>query len=102
MITFARVTQTYDESTDRMTSVTTSVTGSGTQIKGDPHIYKALGLRLWEAPTLLFGATTYGDVPAPGDTVTWPATGGSVYTVRDVQPIAPDGVVIGAHVVIAK
>lgn len=106
MITFTRVVQTYTADTDVMTSTTSTITGSAIQVqsafKQDKDLYEALGLRRSEAPTLFFSPTTYGDVPAPGDTVTWPATNGSVYTVRDVDRIAPDGVLIAARIIISK
>lgn len=102
MITFTRTTQTYDAATDTMTPVTTTVTGEAVRVKGDPQRYQALGLRLDTMPTLLFTPTTYGEVPEPGDTVVWPLTGGDTYTVKDVDPVAPDGVVILARVVIAR
>ena len=35
----------------------------------------------------------------PGDTVTWAST---VYTVRDVLPIQPDGVLIAARVIVTR
>ena len=100
-ITFTRATRTYTAADDTSTVAETTITGSAIQVRGDPKRYVALGLVLSEMPTLFFSPTTYGETPAPGDTVTWP-TGGSTWTVRDVDPIAPDGVTIAARVVIAK
>jgi hypothetical protein len=102
MITFTRVTQTPDPATGLPTPTTSTVTGSAIQVRGDPDTYKRLELIRSQAPTLFFTPTTYGELPAPGDTVVWPATNGQTYTVRDVDPIAPDGVAIAARVVITR
>jgi DNA/RNA endonuclease YhcR with UshA esterase domain len=105
MITFTRVTQTQDETTGLLTPVTTTITGEAVQVRGHPQRYAALGLRLDTMPTLLVTPTTYpllanGDeFVLPGDTVEWT---GEVFTVRDVEPVAPDGRVIVARVVVAK
>lgn len=102
MITFSRVTQTHDPTTDLVTPTVTTITGDAFQrTTGDPETYRNLGLIQSQAPTLLFVPTTYGQVPQPGDTAPWPA-GGDTFTVRDVRVIAPDGVVIAAYVVIAQ
>jgi hypothetical protein len=100
-ITFTRTSQgAYDPETDLATPSTSTVTGVAVRGRGDPDRYAALGLVESTAPTLVFIPTTYGELPAPGDTTTWPATGGSDYTVRDVTPFSPDGVAIGAFVII--
>jgi hypothetical protein len=99
MITFTRTTQTHDPETGQMTPVETSIAGTGVRVKGDPIRYQQLGLVESEAPTLLFVPTTYGETPAPGDTVTWAST---LYTARDVQPVAPDGVTIFAKIVVVR
>jgi hypothetical protein len=99
MITFTRTTQTYNQATGDVVPVVTTVTGSAIQVKGDPQRYQAMGLILATMPTLLFTPTSYGQVPKPGDAVTW---SGVDYTVRDVDPLAPDGVVILARVVIGR
>lgn len=101
-LTFTRTTLTYNEATDTNTEVDTTITGSAIQVKGDPQKYRDLGLVLSTMPTLLFAADTYGDAVEPGDVVTWPETGGSAYTVKDVDPVAPDGVYIVARVIIGK
>lgn len=102
MITFTRTTQTPDPATGIPTPAQTTITGSAIQVRGRPQRYMALGLNLTTMPTLVFTPTTYGEVPEPGDVVTWPATNGKVYSVKDVDPIAPDGVVIVARVVIGR
>lgn len=98
-VTFSRTTQTYTPTTGTMTSATTTVVGNAVRVRGDAEVYKSLGLIQSEAPTLFFTPTTYGQCPQPGDTVNWSST---TYTVRDVNPIAPDGTVIAARVVIVK
>ncbi len=103
MITFTRRTQTYDENTGRTSVTETAISGSAIQVKGNPARYAALGLVLGTMPTLLFTPAVYGlaaNGPAfvqPGDRVTWV---GKDYTVKDVDPVAPDGVVILARIVV--
>lgn len=105
MITFTRVTQTQDEATGLLTPVTTTITGEAVQVRGNPQRYAALGLRLDTMPTLLVTPSTYpllahtGAFVLPGDTTEW---NGESYTVKDVDPVAPDGRVIVARVVVAK
>ena len=65
----------------------------------------------------MFVPTTYGDVPDLGYTTTWGGetrrwadtfgwgdvkTQSFVYTVKQVQPLAPDGTVIMARIVVGK
>ena len=99
MITFTRVRQSEDPETGTMTPVTTTITGSAIQVKGIPARYTALGLVLTTMPTLLFTPTTYGETPEPGDTVSWV---GKTYTVKDVDPVAPDGITIIARIIIGR
>jgi hypothetical protein len=96
------VTQTYDPLAGTTTSSSSTITGSAIEVRGDVERYKALGLVLSTMPTLFFSPTTYGECPQAGDSVVWPETNGSTYTVRDVARIAPDGVTIAARVVIGK
>jgi hypothetical protein len=106
VITFTRTTPgTHDPTTGAWSDPTvTTITGSAIQVRGDPRRYQALELVLSTMPTLLFGPTDYGlragtaEFVQPGDTTVW---GTKIYTVRDVDPIAPDGVVIAARIVIA-
>lgn len=106
MITFTRTTQTYNPETDTMLSVDTTVTGEAMQVTpnaSDLLRFKERGLVLTETIMLLFTPTTYGQVPAPGDVVTWPlGVTGVPYRVRDVNPLAPDGVVILARVACSR
>ena len=105
MTTFTRTTLTYDETLDASTSTTTTVTGSAIQVRGKPETYRALSLIESQNPTLLFTPTDYdlhagsAEFVKPGDTVTWAS---QVYTVKDVAPVAPDGVVIIARIVVGK
>jgi hypothetical protein len=106
MLTFTRRTQSeYDAGSDTATLVETTITGEGTQMPGDPQRYAALGLDLQNMPTLLVSPTTYplraftDEFVKPGDTVPW---NGFTWTVKDVNPIAPDGFVVLAYVVIAR
>lgn len=102
-MTFTRVTQTYTPATDAATPVTTTITGDAIQTRGDWKQYKALNLVPYEMPNLFFTPTTYGlhagttEFVMPGDTVIW-AT--KTWTVKGVRPIAPDGIVIAAHIII--
>ena len=104
MTTFSRVSPgTYDAATGTYTSpVTTTITGSAIEVKGNPQQYAALGLTQSGAPTLLFTPTDYelqsytDEFVLPGDQVEW---NGQPFTVKAVFPIAPDGIVIMARVI---
>ena len=106
MITFTRTTQTADPATGIPTPTVTTITGNAVRVaprsKLDIERYAELGLQLHQIAVLLFTPTTYGDTPQTGDTVVWPATNGATYTVRDVNPIAPDGVTIAARVAVTR
>lgn len=91
---------TYDPLTDLWSSPST-VTVSGYAIRdtgGNPQRWRDLELIQSEAPRLLFGSTTAGSLPALGATLVW---GGTTYTVRDVDPIEPDGTAIVAHLIVS-
>ena len=96
-ITFTRTTTVYDESTGLATPTETTITGAAMRIPGDPSRYAAGGWSLATMPTLMFVATTYGDLPVAGDTVVW---GGVTYTAKSVEPLAPDGVAILSTIVV--
>lgn len=92
----------YDAATDTWSApeIAETVSGEATQTKGDPEQYRALSLVESEAPTLLWAPNTYGDAaPDPGWTVTWADV---EYVVKAVDPVAPDGVVIVAKIVIGR
>ena len=99
--TFTRRTNVTNPEDGSHTVTESTVEGSATRVRSDAQRFSALKLDLTENPTLFFVPTTYGEVPEPGDEVTWPANG-PVYKVADVDPIAPDGVVIAARVVIGR
>jgi hypothetical protein len=91
---------TYDAATDTYSTPSTSTwAGYAVRVPGDPIKYESLGLVQGEAPTLLFGPTTYGDQPALGAKVTW---GSADYTVRHVDPVEPDGNAIVCEVIVAR
>lgn len=78
---------------------TSTVTGYASRVRGDVERYQALNLIEAEAPTLEFAPDTYGDLPALNSSVSW---GGVSYFVRDIDPVAPDGSVISARVIVAR
>lgn len=88
----------YDPTTDSSTLTTTTIEGLAVRTQGNPHRYAELGLVESKAPTLIFVPETYGDTPEPGDTLEWV---NETYTIRDVQPWAPDGVTIGCSMVVS-
>lgn len=96
-VTFTRTVQAHDEATGQVTPTETTIAGYAIRDTGRPDRYARLALLPSRAPTLLFAASTYGDAVALGDVVTW---GGLTYTVRDIEPVAPDGTPIVASVVV--
>lgn len=99
-VTFSKVSQgSYDPETDTATPSTSTVAGSAVRVPGDPERYSRLNLVESKAVTLLFAPTTFGDTPALGATCSW---GGETLTVRDVEPLAPDGNTIIATVVVSE
>ena len=91
---------TYDAATGVWgTPTTTTVPGYAIRTKGDPLKYQALGLVQSESPMLLFVPDTYGGAPAPGYSCAWNSM---TYIVRDVDPLAPDGLTIKANVVMTR
>jgi hypothetical protein len=101
-VTFTQtIPGTYDAATDTWSAAST-VTVTGYAIRdtgGDPRRYAALSLVQSEAPRLLFGSDTAGSLPAPLSTVVW---GGITYTVRDIEPVAPDGTAIVAYIIVSR
>jgi len=100
-VTFSRVgLLVYDATSDNSyPAAPTLIAGYAVRVKGNPLKYQALSLVQSEAPALLFAPSVLGGLPLPGDTVTW---AGADYTARDVEPEAPDGVAIGATVIVAR
>lgn len=97
-VTFTRTSQSEDAS-GVLTPTVTTITGSAIRVRGNPQTLRALSLINSEAPTLLFTATTYGQRPQSGDTVVWESL---TWVVRDVDPVAPDGVSIVDRVIITR
>jgi hypothetical protein len=97
--TFAReLAGDYDPLTDTFSGASSNyVTGRAMRVTGDPTRYQALELVPSEAPTLIFAPDTVGALPSPGASI---AFGGVVYTVRDVVPVAPDGVALFAQIIV--
>lgn len=80
-------------------SSTTTVSGYAVRTRGNPKTYDRLTLKQSEAPSLFFVPSTFGALPLPGYEVTM----GSVkYTVRDVDPVAPDGTALAARIVVSR
>lgn len=100
-ITFTQqVRGTHDAATGTYTSPSTvTVAGYAMRVPGDPATYKARELIQSEAPALLFAPTTAGSLPALGATCGW---NGVTYTVRDVDPFAPDGPAILATILVSR
>jgi hypothetical protein len=104
-VTFTRTRQTYDATTGHSTPTVTTISGNAVGVRGNLQRYQALSLTLATAVTLLIVAEDYGlaaftsDFVQAGDVAAW---GGLDYTVRDCDPIAPDGVVIAARVIITR
>lgn len=103
MITFTRTALAVDPATEVAVETVTTITGSAIQVAGDPRRYAADGLTLSTMPTLFFTPTTYAlraftdEFVKPGDTVVWQSV---QYVVRAVDPIAPDGFVIVARIIV--
>lgn len=76
-----------------------TVPGYAIRTRGNPQKYAALKLVESEAPTLFFVPSTYGDTPDLNALATF---GGTEYAVVSVEPVAPDGVAIAAHVIVGR
>jgi hypothetical protein len=96
-ITFTKTVRTPDPTTGVASETTSTVSGHALRVRGKPETYEALSLIESAAPTLLFAPTTYGDLPLRGSTCSW---GGKHRTVKDVDPLEPDGTAILARVVV--
>lgn len=103
-VTFRKVVpEHYDPDSDT-TVPEAVVTVSGYAIKrrakaDDLRKYRRLELIESEAPYLFFVPNVYGTIPLLGSTVEWM---GSLHTVRDCDPVAPDGTAIAAYVVVSR
>lgn len=98
-VTFTRTAEGYDPATDLVTPTTTTVAGQAIQVRPSYERYRALGLVVDDVRRLLFAATTFGARPAVGDRVTW---GGDALTVRDIEPVSPDGTLVVCYVTVGR
>lgn len=96
---------TFDATTRTWTSPTsTTITGSAFQKRSNPQRYAALGLNLSTMPTLFFTPDDYElmayttEFVLPGDSVDW---NDLTFKVEAVDPIAPDGFVIAANLIVS-
>lgn len=90
----------YDGTTGAWTDdVTVTVEGYAMKIAGDPDLYKTLGLVESTSPTLSFTPKVRGVIPPLGFTVVW---GGVPLTVKDVNPLAMNGIATAAHLVVSR
>ena len=98
-VTFTKETRVHAPLTGHSTVSTTTVAGYAIRTVGRSKTYESLKLVESQSPTLLFAATTFGEIPDVGMTVSW---GGETMTVMDVNPVAIDGNSIIARVVVSK
>lgn len=103
MLTFTRTIQDIDPLTGAPAPIVTTISGEAIVVRGNPQRYRELGLLLSTMPTLLFTPNGYPlkaftpEFVLPGDVTT---LNGVVMTVKDVDPVAPDGFVIIARIVV--
>lgn len=103
-VTFIRAAMAYNTTTGQVTPTSTTIAGYAIQVRGKPQRYAAQGLILATMPTLLFVPSDYGleagtdDFVLPSDVGTWSGKG---YTVKDVECVAPDGIVIVARLIVS-
>lgn len=100
-VVFAAPTgRTHDPATGMLTGGAPGlVPGAAIRVRGNPTRYEALRLVESEAPTLLVALDDYSATVPLGAQV---AFGQVTYTVRDVEPVAPDGTPIVLRVVVAR
>lgn len=100
-VTFTQTTPgVYDGTTGTWSAdATVTVDGYAMQIAGDPNLYVQLGLIESANPTLSFTPNTPGVLPALGFTVVW---GGATLTVKNVNPLAMNGIATKAHIVVSR
>jgi len=103
-VTFSTGTPgTYDAATGTFTTPTTgTVLGFAMRkipTQADLDRFRQRGLTEDKTALLLVVASTYGEHPAMGATVTWE---GETMTVRDRRPLSPDGVVIKSDIAVCR
>jgi hypothetical protein len=96
-VTFTRITQTHTESTDAVVPTSSTISGYAIEDGGKGRSGKD-GLVTSRDLILFFVASTYGDEPEFGDSVSW---GGVGYSVSNVRPFAPNGDAIASYVSLA-
>jgi len=105
-MTFSRVSPGTEAADGTFTgAATTTITGDGILVQGDPQEYARLGLTLATAPCVLFAPSGYplqaftDEFVRPGDVTT---INGATYTVRAIlKTVAPDGYVVLAKIAVA-
>lgn len=92
---------TYQSATDTPNSpaIQATVAGVAMQDPGDQQAYVPNTVKQGETLKLLFVPSTYGEFPQPGATAAW---AGNDYSLASLEAIAPDGVALGAHVVLTR
>ena len=98
-VTFTRLVEGYNPATDLVTPSSTTVAGQAVQVRPSYERFRALGLVVEDARRLLFAPTTFGGQPTIGDTVSW---GGDTLTVRDIEPVSPDGNTLICFVTVSR
>jgi head-tail adaptor len=87
---FARSAAGYNDGDGTFSGAPASAASKAIRRRGDASRLAALNLRLVQPITLTVDAEPLGVfVPAPDDAITF---GNQTYAVRDVEPIAPDGI----------
>lgn len=105
MITFTRVTQAYDPATGGVTPTTRTFNGEGIMKRADPTKFKPGTLIPESAAMLVFECEAYGykayspDFVQEGDTTD---ILGTTWFASQVNPVAPDGLVILAYILVVK
>jgi hypothetical protein len=105
MITFSRVTQAYDPTTGSVTPTVRTFDGEGIMKRADPAKFKAGTLISSASAMLIFECESYGykaysdDFVREGDTT---EILGTTWTVAEVNPVAIDGLVILAYILVGK
>lgn len=95
----AKLAGTYVPATDSWTpTASTPVAGYAIQQEPDTDKFGALSLIAATSAILFFVPSTIGQLPALGASCTW---GAQTYTVRDLAPVAVDGVAIAATITVS-
>jgi hypothetical protein len=98
-VTFTSTSEGYDPATDLVTPTTATVAGQAIQVRPSYERWRALGLIVDDVRRLLFAPTTFNARPGVGDRVQW---AGDTLTVRDIEPVSPDGNTIVCYVTVGR